>query len=258
MPEQLHEFQKYQLAFTAHLRDPHGKPLPTGIAHERMAVYQEIVFNTLFESINACFPVTRQIVARQITDQQIWPRLVQAFMQEYAAHSPLFRKIPEQFLHYLKDANPALLAQLPPYTYQLCHYEWIELHVASSSEAALSDILNRSGDLAESTPVLTSTLQLLHYDYPVHRISPDNTPEKPQSTQLLVYLDAQDTVKFIELNPLTFQLLTLLKHKALNGKQALTLLAEEIPHLDPQQVMEFGLQTLQMLRQQGVIIGTVE
>lgn len=253
MPAQLPDFQRYQLAFTAHLRDPDQEAIPTGVSAEGMAVYEEIVFNNLFESIGTCFPVARKVLGKRI-----WQRLVRAFMRDHAANSPLFRHIPEQFLHFLMHANAALLDELPPYTHNLCHYEWIELCVASSMETAFSEKVNPTGNLAERRPVFTSTLQLLHYDYPVHKISPHHIPSEPHSTQLLVYLNTQDTVKFIEINAVTYQLLTLLKHHVLSGKQALTLLAQEIPHLAPQHVMEFGLQTLQMLREQGIIIGTID
>ncbi len=212
MTAELPGFQRYQLAFTARLRDPHKQPPLAGVPRERMAVYEEIVFNNLFESVSACIPVARKVIGKRKC-----LKLNQAFMRDYSANSPLFRKIPEQFLQYLNNTDPQLQAVLPPYLNSLCHYEWIELFVASSPVNAMQIDIETDGDLGNSIPVFSPTMQLLNYDYAVHKISPRHKPKQTQNTQLLVFLNADDQVKFIELNAVTYRLISLLQNKPLTG-----------------------------------------
>ncbi len=252
MTTELPSFQRYQLAFTARLRDPQNNPVMKGVPHERMAVYEEIVFNNLFESVSACFPVARKLLGKRK-----WLKLNQAFMRDYSANNPLFRKIPEQFLQFLDTASPTLQELLPPYFTSLCHYEWIELLVASIPGTADLKNIQPDGDLSKSKPVFSPTMQLLNYDYAVHKISPRNKPKKPEGTQLLVYRDTGDNVKFIELNAITYRLISLLQNKTITGKQALTLVAKELQHPQPESIIEFGLSILGDLRDKRVIIGTL-
>ena len=77
MIAELPSFQRYQLAFTARLRDPENQPPLTGVPDERMAVYEEIVFNNLFESVSACFPVASKVLGKRK-----WLKLNQAFMRD--------------------------------------------------------------------------------------------------------------------------------------------------------------------------------
>jgi len=242
-------FQRYQLAFTARLRDPQNQPPLAGVPDERMAVYEEIVFNNLFESVSACFPVARKVLGKRR-----WLKLNQAFMRDYSANNPLFRSIPAQFIEFLRLLEPGL-QQLPPYFISLCHYEWVELSVASAETAAIKEV-QTAADLGHGRPVFSPSMQLLNYEYAVHRISLRHKPRQPESTQLLVFRNADDHVKFIELNAVTYRLISLLQNDPLSGRQALTLLANELQHPQPESIIEFGLSILEDLRNQGVIIGT--
>ena len=251
MTPALPNFQRYQLAFTARLRDPKNQAQLAGVPNERMAVYEEIVFNNLFESVSACFPVARKVLGKRK-----WLKLNQAFMRDYSANSPLFRKIPEQFLEFMNNANTELQALLPPYLNSLLHYEWIELFVASSAEVTQLKSIDTEDDLSKSIPAFAPSMQLLNYDYAVHKISLRHKPKQPESTQLLVFLNADDQVKFIELNAVTYRLISLMQSQSVTGRQALTLLAKQLQHPQPESIIEFGLSILEDLRSQGVIIGT--
>lgn len=248
---ELPEFQRYQLAFTARLRDPQNNLPPAGVPDDRMAVYEEIVFNNLFESVSACFPVARKVLGKHV-----WLKLTQAFMREYSANDPLFRKIPEQFLQFLDQTSSDLQAQIPPYIKSLCHYEWIELLVASAPYTAKPANIDTDGDFVRSIPVFVPSMQLLDYDYAVHKISPSHKPNQEESTQLLVYLNADDEVKFIELNAVTYRLISLLHSSGYTGSEALMQLAMELQHPEPARMIDFGLAILKDLKGQGVIIGT--
>ena len=68
-----------------------------------------------------------------------------------------------------------------------------------------------AADAAHGTAVLNPAMLLLAYDWPVQRIGPLWRPRKPAPVQLLVYRDAGDAVRFMQLNPVTARLVALLQ-----------------------------------------------
>jgi hypothetical protein len=256
MSNQIPEFQRYQLAFTAHLRDPKQHPIQTGVPPERIAVYEEIVFNNLLQSVTACFPVASAVLGKRK-----WHKLVQCFMCYHSANSPFFRDIPKQFLHFLLTDAPALESEnkttaLPPYLNALCHYEWIELYVSAHPAEAKAINASKAVDLAANVAIFNPTLQLLQYDYAVHKISARKKLVQPALTQLLVYRNSQYAVRFMEINAVTYELILLMQSNKLPGAKALQLLAGQLRHPEPQVIMEFGLAILDDLKAQEIIVGT--
>ncbi|HYG13358.1 MAG TPA: putative DNA-binding domain-containing protein [Methylophilaceae bacterium] len=248
---ELPAFQRYQLQFSGHIRNPAECKHPRGVVSKRMRVYTEIVFNNLYASVSACFPV-----ARQVLGIRAWRRLVRSFFVQHRCHSPLFRQIPEEFLRYLDGLDEAALAALPPFLKQLAHYEWIELALAVADVEAPQ--VDPKGDLLAGQPILVPALALLSYDYPVQRISKRFQPAEAESVSLLVFRNAEDEVRFVELNAVTARLLAIMQAESLSGREALEQVAAELAHPDPQTVVQFGLNILADLRTQGAILGTVE
>jgi hypothetical protein len=97
---------------------------------------------------------------------------------------------------------------------------------------------------------------LLKYDFAVHKISKKNLPKSTESTHLLVFRNASNQVKFIELNPMTFELLRLINENNMTGEQALMMLAEAINHPDIDAMIQFGVGILADLARQQAIIGS--
>lgn len=242
-------FQRYQQQFTAHIRNPAACPRPAKVPAKRMQVYNEIVFNNLHSAVSACFPVARSVLGKRA-----WRKLVRGFFAQHQCHSPLFRQIPEEFLRYLEAMDACLLAELPPYLRSLAHYEWIELALAVA-DVEMPAAVAAEGDLLDGRPVFSPALALLNYDYPVQRISLRNKSPLPEAVNLLVFRDADDEVRFIELNAVTARLLGMLQAESLSGRQTLEKIAAELSHPDPQAVVEFGAAVLADLRVQGAILG---
>lgn len=245
MADSTPSFQRYQQAFCAHLRDPICQPRPESVTVEGMAVYKEIVFNNLFESVSACFPVAQMVLGKRA-----WLRLVKSFLREHSATSPIFREIPEEFLKFLPRQM-----DLPPYLINLCHYEWIELLVALMPASSEKADIKATGDLLANQPAFSPAIQLLNYDYAVHKISARYKPKHRLETQLLVYRNTEDIVKFIEINLVTYRLIELLQQSAITGEEALTIIANERNQKNPESIIQFGLEVLESLRSQGVILG---
>jgi uncharacterized protein len=238
------DFQRYQIAFTAHIRNPSVNKKPAKVPANRMAIYREIVFNNIFDSVSACFPVCNSILG-----VRAWRKLLRKFFANHQANSPIFREIPQQFLQFLKT-----IEDLPDYFKQLAHYEWVELAVSLQQAEVIK--LRAKTDLLNEKPVLAPASMLLEYDYAVHKISKHHQPKTTESTYLLVFRNNENQVKFIELNAITFQLLNLIKENELTGKQILTKLAKEIKHPDIDALTRFGAEILADLAKQQAIIGT--
>jgi hypothetical protein len=97
---------------------------------------------------------------------------------------------------------------------------------------------------------------LLAYDYPVQKISAQFKPDEQEATHLLVFRNAEFEVNFIELNPMVYVLLESIK-QGKTGKQALTELARQIQHPEPDLIVEFGHEVLEDLMQQQALLGSL-
>ena len=239
----LPDFQQYQLAFAAHIRNPalHGKP--EKVPAKRMAVYRHAVFNNFLNTVSACFPVCQQILGARA-----WKKLIRRFVAEYAAKTPIFKHIPFEFVEFV-----AALKDAPAYLAALAHYEWVELEV--THQAIVTKPLSATPDFLNEIPQF-SAHQLLAYDYPVHQISKRNLPTQVTPTYLLVYRNTGFSVQFITLNPVTYRLLSLLKAQPVCGRQALSQLASELGQTEATAIMEFGTEMLHELARQEVFVGT--
>ena len=242
------EFQRFQYAFTAHIRDPKVNPRPRGIEARRMQVYSGLVYNNVESFLLTCFPVLRKVLGIRR-----WTRLVRAFLATHRSHSPFFRQIPDEFIRFLQTEWTAS-AHYPAYVLELAHYEWIELVLSISTRKPDWNRIDLEGDLLEQRPMLNPVLASLHYHWPVQRISP-RARIAPAETYLLVFRDADDQVQFMEINAFTARLLNLLETAELTGRGALETVATESRHPVPEAVIQGGLAVMRDLRARGALLG---
>ncbi|UCH47860.1 MAG: putative DNA-binding domain-containing protein [Betaproteobacteria bacterium] len=245
------EFQDYQLAFTRHIRDPKQHPRPAGVAARRMKVYNELLFNNVFNLISSCFPVARNILGKRK-----WQQLVREFFATHRCRSPYFRQLPEEFLQYMQERDSD--GREPDFLIYLLHYEWVELAVDVSTKEVDLDAIDPAGELGTGRPVLAPSHMLLSYPYAVHRIGKryQPTPEQQEQTYLLVFRDSNDKVRFVVLNPVSARLLALIEPGSLTGDEALAQVVEELQHPDPAVALAGGRAMLEELLRQGAILGT--
>lgn len=240
-------FREFQMAFGRHIRDPRRHPRPEGVSARRMAVYNELLFNNLTGFLDACFPVCRQILG-----ERRWRRLHRAFYREWRSHTPYFREIPREFLHWLLETEPPVVP-LPRWTRDLAHYEWTEL--AMDTLETTEPAHDRMGDLMDGEPVLVPASMNLAYAWPVHLIGTAFRPRKPRATHLLVFRDRNDKVRFIALNPVTARLMALVAEGGRSGRDCAALIAMELGHPDPGLVAAGAQATLESLRDEQAILG---
>ncbi|MCP5278545.1 MAG: putative DNA-binding domain-containing protein [Thiobacillus sp.] len=248
------DFQRYQRAFTARIRDPKANDRPQGAPPKRMKVYEELLYNNLEGFLLACFPVCRKILG-----VRRWNRLVRAYFREHTSHSPYFRQIPEEFLKYLQDewTRPE---DYPPFLPELAHYEWVELELDTSDKDRSLPAHDPVGDLLAGSPLVNPVLRVLAYRWPVQRLSVRFKPEEPplEPTFLAAWRDRGLDIRFSQLTPATARFLNLLQeHPGLTGEQALQQLARELQHPDPDALRAYGQALLKGWGSDGILLGTL-
>jgi hypothetical protein len=200
------DFIAHQAQFAAYIRNPQQNPLPLGVKPERMAMYRELFFNNINGLLSSNFPVIHQILS-----QQAWLALVNDFFEHHHCHTPHFSEVAEEFLAFLQNERQE--NQDLPFLVELALYVWVEL--ALYIEIANDDNIGQTTAQSSEKALLelSSLVCLLAYQFPVHRISPAFLPADIPShpTFLLVYRNHEDQVLFLELTPLTYQLLQLIE-----------------------------------------------
>lgn len=220
-------FQETQLAFVKHLRAPDFYPAPKEMEDRRMGIYRELIYNNIESFIATVFPVVRSLLS-----DAHWHKIVRAFIQEHECQTPYFLQISAEFLQYLLQER-GLEAGDPEYLLELAHYEWVELAL-DVSELEIPAKTSLPLDLFASHPRVSPLAMTLNYSYPVHKISPQHRYLAAEPSQLVVYRNRVDQVKFLAANPVTARLLYLLQiRQDLSLDQNIAIIGAELHHPQP-------------------------
>jgi hypothetical protein len=250
--DQLADFQQVQANFTAHIRDPENQKIPPGIEPRRMKIYTELFFNNISDLLANGFPIIRSLF-----DNRRWSQIIRQFMLEHECSTPYFLELGQELIAWLELQMPK--GELPPFLYELAHYEWVEVGLDIDEAQADYSTIDTNGDLLDGMPALSPLAWSLAYSYPVHQIGPNFQPDQPdaQPTYVVVYRDRLDKVCFMQSNAATAALLDLIaRYDDLTGRQILTKLAEEMLHPNPIELTRAGTDILAKLQQLGIILGT--
>jgi hypothetical protein len=242
-------FQRIQRGFADHIKAPADRPLPQGVAAERMAIYCELFFNNVESFLADSFPVLRRTVA-----DAHWQALVGDFYARHACETPLFTRLAEEFLDFLQRERGQVEGD-PPFLVELAHYEWVELEITLRDADPLP-LEMTAPDLSQSRIRLSPLVWLLSYRYPVHQIGPGyhaaSAEERP--VYLLVYRDRQEQVVFLEIDLLSHSLLSALQTVAeAQVSELLESLAEMADSKVRGELLSRGVDMFRMLHQRGVI-----
>jgi hypothetical protein len=240
-------FVDQQLAFAAHVRGAAAPP-PAGVPAARIQVYVDLVFRNLETLLGSAFPV-----AKAVLGANRWPALVRQFLASHPSRTPYFPELSQEFLEFVSHLPEGAV---PGFLIELCHYEWVELGLDLADAEVPRDV-DPAGDLLTGVVVRSPLAWPLTYAYPVHRIGPGREPEGPgaQPTHLVVHRDADERVRFMEVNDLTQRLLLLLDG-TVSGQAALERLAAEAPPAVRTALRTAGPEILERLRRAGILLGT--
>lgn len=257
--DSLPKFQAYQQQFVEYLRDPQENGvLPTSLP-QTTNVYVRLLYSKIEGSLHTCFPIVCELLGTVF-----WRQLVQAFIREHHCQSPLYREIPDEFIEYLMHQIPQM--ELPEFIIDLAHFEWMELVLETARSEMADTIFPIQGDPLTIIPVLNPVLYRLHYRYPVQTITASNThwknwrtrvkPYDQEPVALAGYRDIQYNIQFVKINAVTARLIEILQEGINTQEQVLLRLAEEMHDSNPDTILAFGIDILQQLEQQQIIIGS--
>ena len=238
-------YQKVQQDFTQRIRHGNSLPLPDNVSESRMKVYQELLFNNIYEIMNQCFPVITEIV-----DDKFWRSLVAEFIALSQSQTPYFHRLAQEMVSFLEKIK------LPDYPYlaQLAHYEWIELELDIDDKKLDLSGVGQEIELS-SQLIFSPQVRLLHYDFDVENIGVNYLPTKPVASYLLVYRNEDGHVDFMKLNQLSHLLLTLLmSEKSLEA--VINEVIDSDPVQDKQLVISGAISLVDELVELGIIVGS--
>ena len=180
-------------------------------------------------------------------------------MQKHRAETPYFLKLPEELLAFLEhDYEPA--DDDFPFLLELAHYEYVELALSISEDVNDLEGVDPQGDLLGRVPVKSVLAWVYAYCYPVHRITKEFTPAEPadQPVVICVYRRDDDSVGFLELNPVTARLLEAIENndERKTGETLLRELARDINYADADALVAHGAAALEEMRQLQILTGT--
>lgn len=250
MTNNQHSFQKIQYQFAGNIRNPDDIEIPDHIESRRMKIYQDLFYNNIEGFVSSAFPVVRTLF-----DDVLWHQMIRDFMIEHRCQSPLFAEISMEFLDYLSSNRKDLL-QKYPFLLELAHYEWVEIAVVYGDENAT--ITEQSIDWIKQKPVLSSICHVLAYEYPVHLISTDFIPNESQKqpTFLVVYRDHQDEIHFMEINAVSYRLLSMMDGVT-TGESLLADIATELQNPEPESLYPMAIELMDSFHDKNILLGTV-
>jgi len=232
--------KQQQQIFSDLLRSEKSDAALSHIEKRRLKVYQELFFNNIESLLANGFPVIREILG-----EKNWNLLIKDFWKTHRCQTPYFPKIGVEFIHWLQR-HP--LPEDLPFLRELAHYELMEV-VVDTADITLPDLRGRVDELRpETTLVLNPATVILHYEYPVQRISKAFQPQEKgaDKTRLLVYRNRQHQVKFMSLSAASVILLDLLQTQSRSladlsrtTESSFAVLTGSLGHHIEQQVQDF-------------------
>lgn len=235
------------------VRKRHAQPVE-GMPAERVAVYQDLVFNNVRGFIRSAFPVLRSIVG----DAQ-WDHSIAAFLAHSQLDSPYFIDIPRAFYDYLAHhiaghvtrhvtnqiTNDA--SQWPDFALELAYYEWLELDLYRRTGGLQPELATPQAlsDHPDALWQLGQAVELVACRYPVHQLSPEYQPlvAPAEPTFLALYRTSQGKIQFMQLTAVSMAVLQLLQASPQSVSELCQQLLPLVPNLTEQN-LQAGVQQL--------------
>jgi hypothetical protein len=203
-----------------------------GIDASRLALYRELMHNTVRDTLESIYPFTVQLLKHGSPSHadeykeglESWASLAECFRRSCPNLSPKLTGAVENFPRFL--AGEAVWMSIYPFLSELADYEWLEMQVLNMPDAPT--IVNTPSetpvpsDFENFYPVWNQARLLQRFEFPIPEIinalqaltdeehSLDHLSDAPQPTDMLFYRDPETLqVRFFVLNELTRSLIEL-------------------------------------------------
>lgn len=243
-------FMTVQQSFIDYIRDP-SKPVPPGTEVGRMQIYRELFFNNIKGFISNAFPVLCSLY-----EEEDWDTLVQTFFANHDCQTPIFIEIAQEFVTFLQSEY-CLTDGDDHFMLELAHYEWLELLVATEQANPLHRQLSYN-EIDSTKLCLSAVAKVAQYRFEVQRISTEYRPKvaSEQANFFCIYRDAQDEVCFLQLNPLTAQVLAYIEqNEAVTFDTLSHWLIDTFSHMEATLLISGSRQLLSEMIAKGIVLG---
>lgn len=241
------DFQKTQLAFIEHLKNPEVNGFDKGIEDRRLKIYRELFFNNIKGFLSSGFPVLQSLYS-----ETAWDHIARQFFAQHRCRSPYFIDISKEFVEYLSNTYQ-LTDNDPLFLLELAHYEWMELAISVRKQN--KELTPWDGKSAVEDIQLSELASVVSYQFPVHLIRQTFQPTQAGETvYLVIHRDDQFEVGFTLINTLTAHLLQIIqKQQKIKLEHLINLMIEGLPQLEEQQVEKGVRQIVQQMLQQKIL-----
>lgn len=246
------DFRAVQRAFTAHLRQPQRAPAPADVEPRRVALYRDLLYRNVEGTMANAFPVLRRLL-----DDTAWHALVGEYFAEHRARTPLFPRMPLEFLRFLESRGPR--AGEPPFVHELAHWEWLEAEVLFDPRELDLAGLDPEPDFLHRAVVLNPLLRTRAYRFPVHRLRPEFQPAEPAAAPvcLAICRRRDDGVSFMEMNAVSARLLDLVTLAPQRpAAEHYGVIAAELAHPAPERLAVAAAALLADFHARELVLGT--
>lgn len=167
----------------------------------RLAIYRRLVFNNVFGLVSRAFKRTYALVG-----VEVFRGWVREFIQQGVSRTPYFSEISDEFDRWMQhQVTDPVVRELISYERAIIALDvdaqdLPEFHVEFSSEDEI---------------IVQPASRLLHFQYPVHLVKADEAhrPEH-EPTWLFIFRNPHNKLRFKQLSPAAFALMTLLREGA--------------------------------------------
>ncbi len=192
-----------------------------GVEGHRVRLYEELLFNTVLETLQSIYPYTYALLSRNGAHEADWRALADDYRRRYPNCSHKLMGAVSGFSAYLAE-QPSLMSAMP-YLADMALYEWLEMEVMNLPDQLLPDLVEpwvpEVGQLDCYSPAWNLARRLHTFDYNIphlldllkasdYQLEADAVAE--MRTEILIYRDPVTMqARFFCLNELTASLMRL-------------------------------------------------
>ena len=244
-----------------------------GIEGRRIALYEELLFNTVAETLQSIYPYSYRLISEHGEREAKWLALVEQYRRAFPNQSYKLMGAVSSFSEFLSEQSD--LVATMPFLPEVALYEWLEMVVLNLPDTPVernwSAAIPPLDDWEAYTPVWNPARCLQAFQFHVPEILDDLNREgsaldvtalSTKSVDIMIYRDPHTLeARFFCLNPLTAQLLSISAQANQSYVQALERLQQAMPGLQsiPTEVLWQQAQgLLEKCLHQGLLLGSVE
>ncbi len=248
--------------------------LVANLPRERLALYQELLFNTVEDTMSSFYPHCRRFIGDD------WDALVERYRRDHPSVSYLLYKVAQHFPAFLSRQSDLL--NRFPFLPDLALYQWLDIEVYNAPDVVLpgaffSELVWTEDLFERGRPYWNPVHRLVEFSYSVPDIirainEYDQThdedlpipegviPVEKQPTRMFIYRDPESLdVRFFQLNELTSALIQTSQttHSYIDLFETLSKSLPALAQVPLETVVMEGAKLLQHCHQQGMLLGSV-